>query len=280
MQTLKVTHHAGFFSCCSVLLHHITRYVNLHKNTPDCIDSSSLFAWYKPTSKYNASTNKIDISKEDTTSIMNEYFENVHENLTHNIRLPINYHENHQYIPYDRLDFNNLNHLIKMYFSPSSHIKNIISELECKYKLEYDKICVLFYRGNDKCTETLLCNYDEYTKYANDVLKREPNTIFLIQSDETEFIDYFSTLFPKNSFYFKDEIRHITKNKRSTVDKCNRDDIQIYSKYYLAITFIMSKCRTIICGSGNCSIWIALFRGNCKNVIQFLHGKWYMHAKT
>jgi hypothetical protein len=49
----------------------------------------------------------------------------------------------------------------------------------------------------------------------------------------------------------------------------------VFSKYYLAITIIMSKCKYVICGSGNCSIWIMLYRGNNKNVCQYLDGTWY-----
>ena len=39
--------------------------------------------------------------------------------------------------------------------------------MEKKYNINYNNICVLFYRGNDKITETLLCNYNEYLIYAN-----------------------------------------------------------------------------------------------------------------
>ena len=80
--------------------------------------------------------------------------------------------------------------------------------------------------------------------------------------------------FPINSFYFKDEIRHMKKCNNS-VDKLIAYDNFNFSKKYLAITFIMSKCKYIICGSGNCSIWIMLFRGNSLNLFQNLNGEWY-----
>ena len=34
----------------------------------------------------------------------------------------------------------------------------------------------------------------------------------------------------------------------------------------------------IICGSGNCDIWIMFYRKNSKNVIQNLKGNWYNRA--
>ena len=82
-----------------------------------------------------------------------------------------------------------------------------------------------------------------------------------------------SSHFPRNSFYFNDEIRHI-KKQNSTVDFIMKDKNYEFSKYYLAITIIMSKCKYIICGSGNCSEWIMFYRGNNNNVYQNLNGKW------
>ena len=125
-------------------------------------------------------------------------------------------------------------------------------------------------------TETKLSSYDEYLIYANLIMKQNPDVLFLIQSDETEFIEFISDKFPNNSFYFKDEIRHV-KKCNSTVDILMCEKNFIFSKYYLAITMIMSKCKYIVCGSGNCSVWIMLFRGNNNNVYQYSNGKWLHH---
>jgi hypothetical protein len=80
--------------------------------------------------------------------------------------------------------------------------------------------------------------------------------------------------FPNNSFYFNDEIRHM-KKCISSVDYKMSDKNHEFSKYYLAITITMAKCKYIICGSGNCSIWIMLYRENNKNVYQNFSGNWF-----
>jgi hypothetical protein len=146
--------------------------------------------------------------------------------------------------------------------------------MECKYSIDYDNICVLFYRGNDKITETSICGYDEYIIKARMLLEKNPNIKFLIQSDETGFIELFTDIFKDNSICFRDEIRHIPKCV-DTVDNVMKDKNNIFSKYYLAITIIMSRCKYIICGSGNCSLWIMLYRGNSNNVLQNSEGHWY-----
>lgn len=252
-------HNAGFFSCCSIKLDNIVSFINNSHKLPKIVDSSTQFAWYK-----NNTT-------DDITYSYFKHYDNI-ENIE--INYPINYIQNDQFSEYSTIDYEHITPLINKYFSPSDEIKQIINMMENKYNLIYENICVLFYRGNDKNRETLICGYDEYLKYANEMYTQNPNISFLIQTDETEFIEFMTNHFPNNSFYFKDEIRHMNKCN-STVDMQNKHLNYEFSKKYLAITIIMSKCKYIICGSGNCSIWIMLYRNNNKNTIQNLNGVWY-----
>lgn len=261
---IKTTHNAGFFSCCSVKLTKIVEYINSNKTFPKDVDSSKQFSWYK-----NYENKNKDITF--------DYFQNYINIPNVNITYPIDYHWNHQFINYSNIDYKCITPLIQKYFSPSDEINIIINNIEKKYNLLYENICVLFYRGNDKNTETKKCTYHEYLIYINQLLKKNPNLVFLIQSDETEFIEFITNKFPNNSFYFKDEIRHM-KKCNSTVDIEMSSQNYEFSKKYLAITIIMSKCNHIICGSGNCDIWIMLYRGNNNNVIQNLNGTWYNSA--
>ena len=255
---------AGFFSCCSVKLFHIIKYINSNKNIPNHVDSSRQFEWYKVNDKVG-----VDITY--------DYFEH-YNNLPDIIyNSHIDYHWEYQFTNYANLKYNYILPIVQKYFYTTSDINNIIKNIEQKYNLDYDNICVLFYRGNDKNRETKICGYDEYIDYAKMRLKENPNIKILIQSDETEFIEFALNTFPNNSFYFKDEVRHIKKCD-STVDVEMKSQNYVFSKYYLAITIIMSKCKYIICGSGNCSIWIMFYRGHCKNVYQNLNGTWLNHS--
>ena len=256
---------SGFFSCCSVFLHTLVNFFNNHHRLPSKLDTFNNFEWYKRPDQKD-----VDIT--------NEYFKKHNEclcNFTFNWENNVNYHHEYQFNNYKELDYSNLKYFIVKYFSPSQIILNNILIFEEKYiknKYKYENLCVLFYRGNDKVTETGLCDYEQFIQKGREVLSKNPNVTFLIQSDETGFLEAMQREFP-NSFYFKDEIRHISKTT-STVDKVYSHQNNEYSKYYLAITIIMSKCKYIICTSGNCSIWIMLFRNNADNVIQFLNDRW------
>lgn len=264
MSKLIVKHNAGFFSCCSVKLHHIIKYFNQNKKLPHIVDSSGLFNLYK-------------INNNNNNDITFDYFDdyNNYDNIVYTKK--IIYDHEYQYSNYNKLDYNNLSHFIKKYFSPSQQITDLIRDLEIKYNIDYNNICILFYRGNDKSRETKICGYNDYIIYAKKIINKNPNIKFLIQSDETEFIETIQKTFTENSFYMKEEIRHM-KKCNNTVDKLIKDKIDKFSKLYLAITIIMSKCKYIICGSGNCSIWIMFYRGNCDNVYQNLNGKWYEYV--
>lgn len=249
---------SGFFSSASLRLGDIIEFFNKEKKLPDIVDSSTHFEYYK-----------IQDFEKDITF---EYFDHYDIYPSIEYKTHVDYIESYQYMDYSNLEYTNICPFVVKYFSPSAQIKKMIADLEEKYKIEYKNICVLFYRGNDKNRETQICGHDEYIKYAEEVLRKNPNIRFFIQSDETEFIERMLAVFP-NSFYMKNEIRHMRKCN-DTVDKTMKTDIDKFSKLYLAITIIMSKCEYIICGTGNCSIWIMLYRGNNANVYQNRYGCW------
>jgi hypothetical protein len=245
---------AGFFSCCSVRLHNLIVFFNNYKELPNIFDTSTYYSWYK-------------YPFEETKDITFKYFKH-YDDINIDIKYihKIDYHECFQFKNYKTLDLVSLNQFICKYFTPNDEILKIQSEIENKYSIDYNNICVLFYRGNDKITEIELPSFDEYISHANEILKKEPNIKFLIQSDETDFLDRMKNEFPNNIIFY-DEIRHMSK-QLSTVDIVYKDLNYDYSLKYLAITIIMSKCKYIICNTGNCSIWIILYRNNTNNVMQ------------
>lgn len=261
MTTLCVTHNSGFFSCCMVKLHAIINYINTRKKLPMRVDSSAQFEWYKKPGEHD---------------VTYKYFMHP-DNIPFEPQtlLVIPFHHSYQFINYSRLRYGMIVPSVRKYFTPSVEIRRIVAHMEKKYSLDYNNLCVLFYRGNDKSSELLLCNYNEYVTQARRVLDKYPETKFIIQSDETEFIEFMENSFP-GSIVFQDEIRHMPKCN-NTVDKVMTDNIEKYSMYFLAITLIMSRCRFVVCGSGNCSLWIMLYRENTNGVFQNLKGQWLVN---
>uniref|UniRef100_A0A6C0KTM1 Methyltransferase FkbM domain-containing protein n=1 Tax=viral metagenome TaxID=1070528 RepID=A0A6C0KTM1_9ZZZZ len=258
---VKISLSFGFFYNCSERLLAIIKYFNTFKQLPDCVDSSEQYTWYKT-----------DQTKDITFDYFLDYQDtDVQISYNKEVRFQVEF----QFENYKGIDYTSLKPFLQKYFTPSEQVKNNIKNIELKYNLEndYDNICVLFYRGNDKATETSLSSYDSYTAHADEIMKSQPNIKFLLQSDEKEFIDFMTAKY-NNTFYFKDEIRIMNK-QNSTVDKVFAGSNNKFSKLYLAITVIMAKCKYVICGSGNCSLWIMFYRQNAENVTQYLNGVWY-----
>ena len=263
LNNLTINHNAGFFSCCTVYLQSVLNFFNMKHNLPDEINSIQQFFWYK-------------LVEQKSQDIKNIYF-NDYAQLRDKIQ--INYSEDvevtdlpleYQFICYKYLNFSKVKPFIDLYFSPSEEILQIIKHLESKYELNYENTAVLFLRGNDKKREIDIPSYDKYISDATKLYQENPNITFLIQSDETEFIQTMQKSFPNNHIVFWDEIRHIPRTD-TTVDHVFYNNNHQMSKYFLSITYIMSKSKYILCNSGNCSLWIALFRGNADNMFQYCY---------
>lgn len=248
---------SGFFSCCTTKLCDITDYIDRYKKLPKLVDSSNQFSLYKRGRSY-----------QDVTYDYFEHYENI--DLDFKYFEPFNVNHRIQYKNYQSINYELLSPIVKKYFTPSIQVKEELSIL--KKDIDFQKTCVLFYRGNDKALEVELCKYEDFLFYANKVLDKDSDVQFFLQSDETEFFDFFTSHFPNNSFYFKDKIRHMPKQFSCTERKLSKRDNYLYSKYYLAITYFMSQCKYVVCQNGNTSLWVALYRGNSDGVFEF-HSK-------
>jgi hypothetical protein len=176
------------------------------------------------------------------------------------------------------LNIDSIVSVVKKYFAPNDEIWKLVEDITKKYSIEYDNTCVVFYRGNDKITETNVGIPTDFAKQTQEIAKQFPGVKFLVQSDETNFIELMQKCI-KESIVFYDEIRHMHKNTRKSVDMVGFDNYK-YSKMFLAIMLIMAKCKYLICNSGNNPMWIYFFRhiynkNNARNVTQSCNGVWY-----
>lgn len=253
---LKITHNAGFFSCCSIKLKKIIEYYNNNKKIPNKVDSSEQFKLYKPRSL-----------KEDIT----------YHFLKKNKKYKIKYNKkvnksDNQFKKYKNVDYKHQTPFIKKYFSPSNNIINIKNYLIKKYNINKEKYCAIYYRGTDKKHETKLGDFETYSNEIDKVLNIDKDIQLLVQTDSTQFLEYIKEKYPY-AIYIEENITSSNDigihGERGRIN--NYNDI----KYFYATLLIMSKCKYIICSSGNCSIWMMYYRKNAKNVHQYLNGIWY-----
>ena len=255
--TLNISHNAGFFSCCQVRLTKIIEYYNIHNNIPNNINCDNLFGNYK--------------TKDHKGDLTLYYFEQKNISMFHKpdkkiIKITDTFIEPEGYLyglhfsqfsNYKNINFEDVKPFIDQYFTPSQKIKDIIKQIENTYKIDYNNICTVYYRSTDKFVETNIAPMSEFIDKTELIKNKNPQIIFLLQTDSLEFKELFLNKF-NNTIYIKE------------VDD---SDKYIHSLYLLASVIIMSKTKYIISGSGNVSFWVMLYRGNALNTMQYLNNK-------
>jgi len=257
-ETLIITLGGGFFSFCSVKLDNIIHYFNTYKKLPKKIDGTLCFPHYKK-------------SEHKNLDITHHFFEDKSHDFDYNYFLKPTFHHSFQYNIYKDFDFKMYKPFIEKYYTPSKTINTTINELENKYKINYNNTITLYYRNFDKHLETPIASHEVFMNKLNELLQLNNTLTVLLQTDDLTFENKIKNNYKNNNIIIFSEVKNSMNQKHINEFKGRTYEHGIYM---LAITFIMSKTKYIICGSGNVSLWISLLRGNGKNIYQNLRLNW------
>ncbi len=272
-KNIIVLHNAGFFSCAEVRLRAIVLFVAKYKCLPNIVDSSMSWDWYRPPGQTHDVTPSFWKTEMPPVYTSTQAIDGLIK------QRPLFKNGQIQYSDYSKLNHAALRPILRQYFTPSDEIMEIAAELRVKYRLDPAHTCVLFFRGNDKATEIGQPSYGTLFQKAQEVTSANPNVFVWAQSDEQEFLDTAKRTFPGVLVMQPEDIRSIKKSN-TTVDKIDTASNFAFAKKFLAITFLMSQCKNVICNTGNCSLWIALLRGHTNGFQHFRKrtvvsvGKW------
>lgn len=245
----------GMFSWCSTKLDNVSHYHRVYNELPEIIDGVHAFGQYK----------RKEDAKKDITE---HFFEESNELFTFVGKS--NFHFNMQFSEYKNLDFSSYLPFVNKYYNPSELIRNKINELEKKYKIDYKKTILVYYRGKDKVSETHIASQEIFFKKISECLENNPEFNIVCLTDEITFEQRLLDI-------YKEKVTIVSEVSENMYDSDNRKlnaRNYVHGLYLVASVFMLQKCNTIICGSGNVSLWMILFRGNCNNVHQNLRLKW------
>jgi hypothetical protein len=249
----------GFFSCCSIKIYEIIEFFNKNKKLPYGIDGSAIFYMYKP-------KNIVDVTYD-----FFEHYNKINEKIIYNKNIEIK-SGNFQFDEYKSIDYEIINPFVKKYFTPSQKIVDIENELINLYNINTNNCIGLYYRGTDKITETELDSFENYYNKLNEIINNQNNIQIIIQTDSAQFLDFMKNKSIQNIIVIKEnDISY--QDKGLHFEKTNEENYRDI-KYLFATFLIISKCKYIICSSGNCSIWMMYFRKNANNVFQNLNKRW------
>jgi hypothetical protein len=240
-----------------VKLDNIIYYFSKYKELPQIIDGSLCFPHYKKSEHKN-----IDIT--------NHFFTEPQADFNYDYDTTPSFHFNHQYTPYVNLDFESYLPFINHYFKPSEQISDLIVELESKYQIEYNNTVCLYYRNTDKKCETPIASHVEFINKTKDILTNNVNMKIICMTDDIHFEKLAIETFKDNIIIINEVSKSMDNWDKRELKGRNYE----HGRYMLATVYILSKCHSIICGSGNVSLWIALFRGNGQKFHQNLKLEW------
>ena len=250
---LKVKHtRGGFFSYCSVRLTEILQYTNTNKAIPIFVDSSAQFDLYRP---------------EDVEGDVTYHFF-----TSNDMKIPytekIRQCYDNQFKRYKELMFDQITPFISKYFSVTPEILEIANSLIRKYKLTPPNTIAVYYRGTDKGTETSLGSFSDFKIKVQKVRTTEK---VIVQTDSAEFLE----AMVEGEDFLRIEENSVTHGEKG-IHLQNTPTVNYEAiKYFLATVLIMARCKSIICSSGNCSLWLMYYRGHAKNVWQNLNNEWF-----
>jgi len=250
----------GFFSNCSFVLKSILNFVDTNKKLPSYLDGLALFPVYK----HNPQNLNEDLMKAcfEQKCISNIQIDSVSKGGCYF------YQRAHQ-AQYKKLNLSELSLYIDAYLTPSATIKEIINTIEKTYLIDYENTCTVYYRGTDKRTEAGLASYEEFFDKADEISQKNPNIRFFIQTDELEFALAFKQRF-NNSFSINELAMISRENNLGPHFSLLQSERTTHAYWFLAAVIIMSKTKHIITATGNAALWVVLYRGNYKNVHQYL----------
>jgi hypothetical protein len=245
---LKVNHNAGFFSCCSIRLLFILDYFNENKKLPDIVDSSEQFKFYK---------NHFD---SDITFLFFKDYNFIYEKIEYQKEVKlVSTPTDPQFSNYSKINFEQIHPFIVKYFSLSNDILNLKTTIENKYNIDYENTCLIRYRGQDKCKETIQPNFFELMEIAKSLSIKNDKLRFLILTDTPEFLKYAEQNLHHRMFYVEFPLSEI-----------------LY--FVTIICSIAPKCKYIIHTSGNSELFMMLYRGNTNGCYQYLNEKEYIYG--
>lgn len=166
-------------------------------------------------------------------------------------------------------DFEYYNQVVKRFFNPSGVVTDRWQMLTEKYDIDPEKTVSVLYRGTDKCTEVRLASPEAYLDVVKQILDQTPANRVLVQTDQTQVLDYFKSELGNMVVSFSETPSTSGKDAMNTVMENEGKDTMDWMQWFDAALRCVAECAYVVNHTGNCGLWMNLYRGNVDNVFQF-----------
>lgn len=258
-EKIVVNHVAGFFSCCTVRMNRIIDFYNENKFLP-YVDSSKQWEWYMDASDFGRDITNVFFKEPVISDMMFDKIELTSDD------------SEEQFSDYSMINFDVINKIRDIYFTPSDNILSIIEEFKISKQINLDNVISVFYRGNDKARETNIPSYNEVLDKIKEIYSGED---IYVQTDDVNFYNYLSGFYNIKTLYNIPMLESVD----NCVSKCVKDGSKkTYASLFLASVILLSGVSKVITNSGNIGLWLSIYRGNTNNFFQYLNPKEYIYG--
>lgn len=166
-------------------------------------------------------------------------------------------------------EFDYYNQIVNKFFNPSDVVLQRKNYLIEKYNIIPEETISVLYRGTDKYTEVRLAHPTSYLNVVKELLEITKFKKVLVQTDQSQVLDYFKSELGDMVICF-DETPHTSgQDAMNTVMENEGKDTMDWMQWFDAALRCVSDCACVVNHTGNCGLWMNLYRGNINNVFQF-----------
>jgi len=170
---------------------------------------------------------------------------------------------------FDLYDFEYYNPVVKRFFGPSDVVSERKNQLLNKYRINPSETISVLYRGTDKYTEVRLGSPQAYLQAVQQVLQQTNAKRVLVQTDQTQVLNFFKQELGNMVIHFEETPTTSGKEAMNTVMENEGNDTMDWMQWFDAALRVVSECAFVVNHTGNCGLWMNLYRGNTTNVFQF-----------
>lgn len=253
---LSCGHNAGFFSNCTVTLWNVSELWQRQRRVPTRLDFSRAFSSYRNEAQIVARVDLYPL-----------FFSPGPLPLTdRGARMPrINHHG-----LYGLINYAAYAHCVEAFFQPSAAALDWQRRLVDRYRIVPERTIAVVYRGTDKGREVGLADPQHYLRSAVALLNKHPDFRVWIQTDERRVRQMFVDALKDRCFYLEEmPVSDSGEVVHDLDDRALRLDRSEFGILLVAVTHLLSKSAYVVNHTGNMALWVCLYRGHARGVIQF-----------
>lgn len=170
---------------------------------------------------------------------------------------------------FELYDFEYYNQVIRRFFNPSDLVLERKKFLLNKYNINPEETISVLYRGTDKYTEVRLGSPQGFLSATHQILNQTGAKKVLVQTDQTQVLEFFKQELGDIVVNFEETPSTSGKDAMNTVMENEGKDTMDWMQWFDAALRCVSDCAYVVNHTGNCGLWMNLYRGNVTNVFQF-----------